>query len=55
MIVRGYSDIYVLVYRFRRLRALLWNRFATLQDTHDQESNAPSTPLAKLGFQLCTG
>jgi hypothetical protein len=26
---------------------LLWNRLATPQDTHDQESNAPSAPLAK--------
>jgi hypothetical protein len=27
--------------------SLLWNKLATLQDAHDQESNAPSTPLAK--------
>ena len=26
---------------------VLWNRLATPQDTHDQESNAPSAPLAK--------
>ncbi len=26
---------------------MLWNRLATPQDTHDQESNAPSAPLAK--------
>ena len=24
---------------------LLWNRLVTFQDTHDQESNAPSVPL----------
>jgi hypothetical protein len=37
---------------FRRLKpsslpVLLWNRLVTPQDTHDQESNAPSAPLAK--------
>ena len=26
---------------------LLWNRLVTFQDTHDQESNAPSAPLVK--------
>jgi hypothetical protein len=28
-------------------QGLLWNKLATPQDTHDQESNAPSAPLAK--------
>jgi hypothetical protein len=27
--------------------AVLWNKLATLQDVHDQESNAPSATLAK--------
>jgi hypothetical protein len=35
---------------FSGRNTLLWNRLATPQDTHDQESNAPSAPLAK-----CTG
>jgi hypothetical protein len=28
-----------------RTHNLLWNKLATPQDTHDQESNAPSVPL----------
>ena len=42
MYMRPHTDIYVCPHTAINV---LWNTLATTQDTHDQESNAPSATL----------